>query len=223
MREIILDTETTGLDPRDGHKIVEIGCVELINHVPTGNTFHCYLNPERDVPAEAYNVHGLSTEFLKDFDTFNMMAEAFLDFVQEDPLIIHNATFDMKFINFELEAIQREHLKHNKVIDTLKIARQKFPGSPASLDALCKRFKIDTTARTKHGAIIDCELLAEVYLELIGGRQVGFDLKKEESIPQKAEKVFNMQRVQREARAFPATAEEIQEHQRFMEENILAK
>lgn len=218
MREIVLDTETTGLRPYEGHKIVEIGCVELINHVPTGNTFHCYINPKRSVPQEAYNVHGLSTEFLSSFETFDVVAEEFLDFIKLDPLIIHNAPFDLGFLNFELKVVEREILHHHKVIDTLKMARQMFPGSPASLDALCKRFKIDTTARTKHGAIIDCELLAEVYLDLIGGRQAGLALSKEKTITQEE---GSSKKTLREPRAFPTNKEELEAHKAFMEKHIL--
>lgn len=176
MREIVLDTETTGLDPFSGHRIVEIGCIELINHVRTGNYFHTYLNPERDMPREAEAVHGLSIEFLKDKPKFSHIAGSFLEFIGSDPLVIHNAAFDMKFINAELAVAKRPEVDFARAIDTVLIARQKFPGQPASLDALCKRFSIDLSARTKHGALLDSELLADVYLELLGGRQSSLGL-----------------------------------------------
>ena len=171
MREIVLDTETTGFDPRKGHRLVEIGCLELKNHLPTGKTYHQYINPERDVPEGAFKVHGLSEEFLADFPVFSEVADAFVEFIGDSPLIIHNATFDMTFLNYELKTLKRKEIPFERAIDTLLIARKKFPGSPASLDALCKRFKVDNGARTLHGALLESELLAEVYLELIGGRQ----------------------------------------------------
>jgi len=175
MREIVLDTETTGLDPNSGHRIVEIGCLELINHVPTGKTYHQYVNPLRDMPTEAFNVHGLSNEFLSTHPPFEAIMDAFLDFIQESPLIIHNAKFDMKFINAELVLQKKSPLLMTRTIDTVQMARKKFPGSPANLDALCRRFKIDNSNRTLHGALLDSELLAEVYLELIGGKQPGLN------------------------------------------------
>jgi DNA polymerase-3 subunit epsilon len=171
MREIVLDTETTGLDPVAGHRLVEIGCVEIFNHVATGRVFHSYLNPEREVPIEAFNVHGLSYDFLKDQPLFGHVVEDLLSFLEDAPLIIHNARFDMKFINHELERLSKPPIPYQRTIDTLDIARQQFPGSPASLDALCRRFKIDNSSRIKHGALLDAELLAEIYLELKGGRQ----------------------------------------------------
>lgn len=175
MREIVLDTETTGMEPSEGDKLVEIGCVELHNHLPTGRTLHLYLNPGRDVPAEAVAVHGLTYEFLKDKPTFSEVVGEFLDFIgDEAKLVIHNAEFDMKFLNWELKTLGFPSLDARRAIDTVKIARKKFPGSPANLDALCRRFNIDNTNRTLHGALLDSELLAEVYLELLGGRQRGF-------------------------------------------------
>lgn len=171
MREIVLDTETTGFEPSEGHRIVEIGAVELLNHMPTGRTYHQYINPERDMPVEAFNVHGLSQEFLRDFPVFRSVGQAFLDFVGDSTLIIHNAKFDIKFLNFELGKVGLSHLRWENVVDTLTMARQKFPGSPATLDALCRRFGVDNSGREKHGALLDSEILAEVYLELIGGRQ----------------------------------------------------
>ncbi|WP_340109821.1 DNA polymerase III subunit epsilon [Pikeienuella sp. HZG-20] len=178
MREIVMDTETTGLDPSDGHRIVEIGAVELLNHMPTGRYYHQYINPERDMPEEAFNVHGLSTERLAREPVFAAIADAFIAFIGEARLVIHNASFDMKFINAEFRAIGRDPLPAERAIDTLAMARKRFPGSPAGLDALCRRFGVDNSAREKHGALLDSELLAEVYLELIGGRQpdLGVDL-----------------------------------------------
>jgi DNA polymerase-3 subunit epsilon len=176
MREIVLDTETTGLDPEQGHRIVEIGAVELVNHMPTGRTYHQYINPERDMPQEAFEVHGLDTTFLASHPVFAGVADAFLDFLGDATLVIHNAAFDMKFINAELGWLRRTAIPTGRAIDTLDMARRKFPGSPASLDALCRRFSIDNAARTLHGALLDSEILAEVYLELIGGRQPGLTL-----------------------------------------------
>jgi DNA polymerase III subunit epsilon len=171
MREIVLDTETTGLDPKDGHRIIEIGCVELINYIPTGKVYHTYINPERDVPLEASAISGIKTEFLQPFPIFSKIVDDFLAFIGEDRLVIHNAAFDLKFLNSEFQRLNHPHLPDHRAIDTLKIARSKFPGSPASLDALCRRFQIDLSTRTKHGALVDSELLAKVYLELVGGRQ----------------------------------------------------
>lgn len=171
MREIVLDTETTGFEPSEGHRIVEIGAVELFNHLPTGRTFHVYLNPERPMPKEAFEVHGLGDDFLRDKPLFRAEAQNFLDFVGSAKLIIHNAAFDMKFLNWELRAHGFPTLPNDQAIDTVAMARRKFPGSPASLDALCRRFGIDNSMREKHGALLDSEILAEVYLELIGGRQ----------------------------------------------------
>ena len=176
MREIVLDTETTGLDPVQGDRVVEIGCIELINHVPSGESFQRYLNPERDMPAAAFAVHGLSAEFLAAKPLFADVADDFLAFVGDDPLVIHNAAFDLGFIDAELSRIGRPALPRGNVLDTLTIARRKYPGSPASLDALCRRFAIDTSARDLHGALLDARLLAEVYLALIGGRQPGLGL-----------------------------------------------
>lgn len=170
MREIVMDTETTGLDPNSGDRIVEIGAVELFNHMPTGKTYHQYINPERDMPEGAFAVHGLSAEFLSDKPLFHNVAQAFLDFVGDSKMVIHNAAFDMKFINAELKWVDRAELPWAQALDTLAIARKKFPGAQNSLDALCRRFGIKTE-RELHGALLDSEILAEVYLELIGGRQ----------------------------------------------------
>lgn len=176
MREIVLDTETTGFDPESGDRIVEIGAVELWNHIATGETYHQYINPQRDMPQEAFEVHGLSEAFLSDKPVFSDIAQAFLDFVGDARLVIHNASFDMKFLNAELGWVRKPPIPMDRAVDTLMIARKKFPGSPASLDALCRRFGIDNSARTLHGALLDSEILAEVYLELIGGRQPDFAL-----------------------------------------------
>lgn len=173
MREIVLDTETTGLAPEDGHRVVEIGCVELVNHMPTGRVWHQYINPERDMPQGAFEVHGLSEAFLADKPVFDAVADAFLEFIGEAPLVIHNAAFDMGFLNAELAWAGRPVLEEARAIDTLAIARRRFPGAPASLDALCRRFGVDNSGRERHGALLDAELLAEVYLELIGGREPG--------------------------------------------------
>lgn len=176
MREVILDTETTGLDPLQGHRLAEIGAVELINHLPSGRTFHTYINPERPMPPEAEAVHGLTTAFLKDKPVFAAIVDQFLEFIEDSKLIIHNASFDVGFLNAELSAVGRSPIMPDRVVDTLMLARQKHPMGPNSLDALCKRYGIDNSKRTKHGALLDSELLADVYLELIGGRQTTFAL-----------------------------------------------
>ncbi|MBL4916700.1 DNA polymerase III subunit epsilon [Szabonella alba] len=189
MREIVLDTETTGFDPVQGDRIVEIGAVELFNHLPTGKTYHQYINPERGMPDEAFGVHGIGPDLLatprpatpgevtlRDKPVFRDIAAAFVDFIGTARLVIHNASFDMKFLNHELQAVGFPRMPDNRALDTLAIARQKFPGSPASLDALCRRFGVDNSGREKHGALLDSEILAEVYLELIGGRQPDFAL-----------------------------------------------
>lgn len=176
MREIVMDTETTGLDPFSGDRVVEIGGVELLNHLPTGRVYHQYINPERDMPQGAFDVHGLSAEFLSDKPTFKQVGQDFLDFVGNDKMVIHNAAFDMKFLNAEYVWMGLPKLPMSQAIDTLDMARRRFPGAQNSLDALCRRFSIDNSAREKHGALLDSEILAEVYLELIGGRQPDFAL-----------------------------------------------
>lgn len=213
MREIVLDTESTGLNPDEGHRVIEIGCLELKNHVPTGRKFHVYINPGREVPADAMAVHGLSYEFLKKHPPFSAHVDDFLRFIQDAPLVIHNAKFDMKFLNAELRLLNRTLLSLDRAIDTLDIARRKFPGAPASLDALCKRFKIDNSNRSLHGALLDAELLAEVYIELLGGRQpalLGQALVKEEDLrgilQEKAERPL------RPARQFSLTLQEEENH-----------
>jgi DNA polymerase-3 subunit epsilon len=214
MREIVLDTETTGMDPYTGDKLVEIGCVELLNHVPTGKTYHQYINPERDVPAEAVAVHGLTFDKLKNEPVFAQVYTDFLEFVGDARLVIHNAEFDMKFINAELQAVGHSPIPYTRVTDTLAIARKKFPGSPASLDALCRRFGVDNSNRTFHGALLDSELLAEVYLELMGGRQHGLGLGSD-APGDKAGPVSVMaarERPFREPRPHAASADEIAAH-----------
>lgn len=176
MREIVMDTETTGLDPADGHRVVEVGAVELVNLLPTGRSYHQYINPERPMPKEAENIHGLGDGFLRGKPVFADIAPAFLDFIGEAHLVIHNAAFDIGMLNAELARLGRPALPMSRAVDTLTLARKRFPGAQASLDALCRRFGVDNTAREKHGALLDSELLAEVYLELMGGRQQGLVL-----------------------------------------------
>jgi len=216
-REIILDTETTGFEPSEGHRLVEIGCIELVNHLPTGRVFQTYLNPLRDVPAEAARVHGLTTEFLKKHPLFAEKVGDFLDFIGEDTLVIHNAEFDMKFINAELKSSGFKPLSMNRVIDTLPMARQKFPGQPANLDALCRRFKIDNTERKFHGALLDSELLAEVYLELIGGRQHGLGLGSELAAQQSQALNAKIKRQKRPTRLWAASPTEITAHESLLD------
>jgi DNA polymerase-3 subunit epsilon len=180
-REIVLDTETTGLSPAMGDRIVEIGCIELLNHIPTGRNLHVYLNPERDMPEEAFRVHGLSNDFLRDKPLFRARADEFLEFIADATLVIHNAEFDIGFLNHELERMGRTRLT-NPVIDTVTVARERHPGARVSLDALCKHYGIDNSKRVLHGALLDSEILADVYLELIGGRQVSLGLVAESHI-----------------------------------------
>jgi DNA polymerase III subunit epsilon len=216
MREIVLDTETTGFNPAEGHMMVEIGAIELHNHLPTGKIFHQYINPERDVPIEAQNVHGLTEDFLKDYPTFPEIVSNFIDFIGDSTLIIHNAEFDMKFINHQLGQSGFPIVK-NRIIDTLLIAREKFPGSPANLDALCRRFAIDNSNRTFHGALLDSELLAEVYIELMGGRQHGLGLAGDDE-KQSNESVTSstFKRSFREARTFEIPTEDGEAHKEML-------
>jgi DNA polymerase III subunit epsilon len=217
MREIVLDTETTGLDPYQGHKIVEIGCVELINRVRTGEVFQTYVNPMRGMPKTAYGIHGISEEFLKDKPTFAEIASDFLKFINKGSLIIHNARFDMGFLNFELEGINKPNLNNKKVVDTLLYARKKFPGSPASLDALCRRFKVDLSARDKHGALLDSELLAEVYIHLTGGRQSSMDFsRKLQAIESKKTDVITVETKTIETRMFKVSDTELENHKQVL-------
>jgi DNA polymerase-3 subunit epsilon len=176
MREIVLDTETTGLDPASGHRVVEVGCIELINRFPSGKTFHRYLNPERDMPSEAFAVHGLSGEFLKDKPSFSAIADELVSFIGEVPLVAHNAAFDFGFLNAELERAGKTPVARERMVDTLLLARRRHPAGPNGLDHLCARYGIDNSRRSKHGALLDAEILAEVYIELIGGRQASLIL-----------------------------------------------
>jgi DNA polymerase III subunit epsilon len=214
MREIVLDTETTGFDPLTGHRIVEIGCVELLNHMPTGAVYHQYLNPERDMPEEAFKVHGLSEQFLSDKPVFAEAVADFLDFLGDSVLVIHNAEFDMRFINAELARLGFPAMPMSRTIDTVAMARKKFPGAQANLDALCRRFEIDNTKRTHHGALLDSELLAEVYLQLIGGRQPGFEL----GLTGQAKHAAGpaVERQKREARPHSPLPEELEAHAVFL-------
>jgi DNA polymerase-3 subunit epsilon len=211
-REIVLDTETTGLDPATGHRIVEIGCVEVIGGMRSGAFFHTYLNPQRDMPEEAERVHGISSKFLQDKPLFSERVDDFLAFIADSPLVIHNAGFDMRFLNAELTRHGFAALAMERAIDTVTMARKKFPGSPASLDALCRRFEIDLSVRTKHGALLDAELLADVYLELLGGRQVTLTLDNAESSLMINTLESAASRPRREPRDFPLTPEEQEAH-----------
>jgi len=219
MREICLDTETTGLDPKDGHRIVEIGCVEIINKVRTGNTYHTYINPERDMPQEAFKIHGISGESLKDKPKFPEIVNDFIAFIGESKLVIHNASFDMKFINHHLRECDLEIIERGNVIDSLQIARSKFPGAGNSLDALCKRFGVDLTRRVKHGALLDAELLADIYIEMMGGNQINMfeglgkksisDEIKNSTIPNSLPK-----------REFPVSEQDLKAHKEFILKNF---
>jgi DNA polymerase III subunit epsilon len=222
MREIVIDTETTGLEPGDGHRVVEIGALELVNHVPTGRVFHSYLNPERDMPADARLVHGLTAAFLGEQPRFAEVVEDFLAFLDPDrpdgieptQLVIHNSAFDVAFLNYELARLGLPRVDlGRRVVDTLELARQRFPGAPANLDALCRRFNVDATARIRHGALLDAELLAEVYLALIGGRQPDLGL-----VVARAERVAVLirERVPRAPRPHAPTPEELAAHQAFL-------
>jgi DNA polymerase III subunit epsilon len=214
MREIVLDTETTGLDPSAGHRIVEIACLELINHLPSGRHFQRYVNPGRDMPEEALAVHGLSAAFLADKPSFAEIVPELLAFIDGAPLVIHNAEFDVLFLNAELALLGHPLVAASLAVDTLQLARRKFPGSPASLDALCRRFNIDTSARSLHGALLDAELLAEVYLELIGGRQAGLDLVQAEA--RAAAAIAAASGVTRPPRPHAPTPEELAAHAAFL-------
>lgn len=223
-REVVLDTETTGFDPFSGDRIVEIGCIELKNHVPTGDNFHVYINPERDMPESAFKVHGLGTDFLSQQPVMKDVIDSFVEYIEDSPLIIHNAKFDMKFLNAELKWHDKPVLPMERAKCTLVMARKMFPGSPATLDALCKRFEIDNSSRHKHGALIDSELLAAVYLELLGGRQTKFSFDKlEEKLASKSDVNSSTQatktsnRPQRAPRSFRLTEDEIQAHEKLVQ------
>lgn len=213
MREIALDTETTGLSHKDGHRIIEIGCVELLHRIPTGRTFHCYINPEREVTAGASEISGLTYNFLKDFPIFSEIANSFYEFIQDAILIIHNAQFDIGFINAEFSRLSLPLLETKDAVDTVHLSRKKFPGQPANLDALCKRFGIDLSKRTKHGALVDAELLADVYIQLMGGRQGEIFLQEEQK-----QNIVSLNRPFREARFFTVNENEEREHREFLKQ-----
>ena len=227
MREIVLDTETTGINPRDGHRIIEIGALELMHHLPTGKELHIYINPEREIDDGAVAVHGLTSSFLSDKPVFAEIVDEFLSFIGEAPLVIHNASFDMGFINAELDKIQRPPLPMDRAIDTLAMARKKFPGAQANLDALCRRFEIDNSHRDLHGALVDADLLASVYVELLGGRQPGLSLGAENkndtvAVAIDAEQASSMLQIDRDKkpvrpiRPHAPTAEETAAHDTFL-------
>lgn len=221
LREIVFDTETTGFNPEEGDKLVEIGAVELINHIPTGRTYHQYINPMRDMPQEAFNVHGLSTEFLSHYPKFSDIAKDFLSFVGDDGIMVaHNAIgFDMRFINYELKHNGFNTLENHEVIDTLEIAKAKFPGARNNLDVLCKRFNIDNSKRTKHGALLDAELLAEVYLELLGGAEPTMSLEQSKTENSDIENTSFTSKTYTK-RSFPLTEAEQKEHEDFLKNDI---
>jgi len=212
MREIILDTETTGLDPKMGHRLVEIGAVELINHTPTGVNYQTYINPERDVDPGAQEIHGLTNEFLKQHPTFGDISAKFIDFLSNSTLVIHNAPFDLAFINMELNRLGEPSISSERVIDTLVLARKKFPGAQANLDALCRRFAIENRHRELHGALVDAALLADVYIELIGGKEptLGLSAKKTNTVAEDTTRVYQ------KPRSFPVTEEELELHRAFV-------
>ncbi len=215
MREIILDTETTGLRPGEGHKIIEIAAIEIVDFIPTGKTYHQYINPERDIPQASTDVHGITSEFLYDKPTFNKIADDFIEFVQNDAIVAHNVDFDIGFINYELQNCGKPSL-NNKKVDTVTIAREKFPGQGVSLDALCKRFSIDNTQREKHSATLDAELLAKVYIELLDAREPSLDLQQEEG-PQVQEHHFDISKIQNRNLTPRITDQEKQLHEEFIE------
>lgn len=220
MREITFDTETTGLEPKQGHRIVEIGCIELIDKVRTGKFFHAYVNPERDVPQRVVNIHGITEEFLADKPLFRKVAASFLEFIGDSPLVIHNASFDMRFINFELERASFPEIHINRAVDTLVMAREKFPGAKASLDALCERFGVNLSRREKHGALLDAELLADVYIAMTGGAQSSMFADEEPG-----KKIISLSSIKNERgsiaqRDFPVAAEEIEKHKEFIAKKV---
>jgi len=221
LREIVFDTETTGFDPHQGDKLVEIGAIELINHIPTGRTYHQYINPLRDMPEEAFKVHGLSTEFLQNYPRFSEIATDFLNFVGDDGIMVaHNAQFDMNFVNYELKHSGFDTLKDHEVVDTLEIAKAKFPSARNNLDALCKRFNIDNSKRTKHGALLDAELLAEVYLELLGGAEPTMNLNTEEKVVTTADNQNIGEKKYLKPRDFILSEEDEKNHEAFLNQKI---
>src|SRR6476661_2829893 len=216
MREIVLDTETTGLDPYQGHRLIEIGCVELVNRMPTGQIFHYYVHPERDIPEEAFRVHGISLEMLRDKPRFHEIADELLTFLGDAPLVIHNAAFDMGFLNAELERAERPLLDRTRMVDTLMLARRKYPGGSNRLDDLCLRYRIDTSRRVKHGALLDAELLAEVYIELIEARQATLTLVESVSRPDIATQRVAVLRIRPQPLAIRLTPEDLAAHHTFI-------
>lgn len=219
IREIILDTETTGLNPKDGHRIIEIGAIEMVNKVITNQKFHSYINPERDVPIEAYKIHNISSEFLKDKPLFNEIAKDLMQFIADGKLVIHNAAFDVRFLNHEFSLINVPSIELAETIDTLAIARQMFPGARVNLDALCKRFKIDNSSRNYHGALKDAELLAQVYVELSGGRQESFLMSKESNTIRDETIITKKKAIGNKIVIFPTDIEK-QMHKEFLEKII---
>lgn len=219
-REIVFDTETTGFDAPKGDRLVEIGAVELINHVATGRVYHQYINPQREVPEDAFKVHGLSYDFLKDFPTFDQIVDEWLAFIGDATLVAHNASFDINFLNYELKAINKPQLSWDRVVDTLEIARNMFPGSRVNLDALCKRFGVDNSDRTKHGALLDADLLAKVYLEMLGGQEPTMELDAGKAVKESAVLIENVERKYREPRVFALSEEELNLHNSFLDSKI---
>lgn len=221
LREIVFDTETTGFKPEEGERLVEIGAVELVNHIPTGRSYHQYINPEKEVPEEAFRIHGLNYEFLKNYPKLPEIAKDFIEFVGDDGVLVaHNAAFDMNFINYEFKHHGFKTFSWERVIDTLEIARNKFPGARNSLDALCRRFNIDNSARTKHGALLDAELLAEVYLELLGGAEPTMSLTSEDNQIAANHSIAHENKVFRQPRCFPLSEEDIKSHQEFLQKAL---
>lgn len=217
MREIVFDTETTGLDPQSGDRLVEIGCIEMVNRVPTGAVFHAYFNPERSMPAEAEAVHGLSETFLADKPKFAARADELLAFIADSPLVAHNAGFDFGFLNAELRMCGLDEVSRDRMVDTVAIARRKHPGAKLSLDALCTRYGIDRSHRTKHGALLDAELLAQLYVELMGGRQIGLELAAETLVVEQTTiSLTAVARTFRPPRPHTASAAELARHAEFM-------
>lgn len=218
VREIVFDTETTGFKAEEGERLVEIGAVELINHMPTGKTYHQYINPEKEVPEEAFKVHGLSYDFLKDFPVFEKVADEWLEFIGEDAILVaHNASFDINFLNYELKQLGKPTLSWDRVVDTLEIARSMFPGARNNLDALCRRFNVDNSSRTNHGALLDAELLAKVYLELMGGEEPTMGLEAEKVVKGSSDNLFSHEnKTYREPRIFALSDEEQKAHEAFL-------
>ena len=217
MKEVILDTETTGLSVKDGHRVVEIGCIELENLIPTKKNFHCYLNPEKKVSEKALKIHGYTDEFLSDKQKFKEIADEFLDFIKEKKIIIHNAEFDLAHLNNELSLIGKSQIVKDNIVDTLEIAREKFPGSGVSLDALCKRYHINNSRRTKHTALIDCELLAKVYINLLDQREPSLNFTQLDTITNK--KNFNEKNIYEKKIILPTNVE-LEEHKKFLKSNL---